>query len=71
MLEECSNFQGGTGGKIRENGPKTGNSLALCMEKWEILDQNFGKSPLVSIFRYSVTFLLQYKRIYHKKENVS
>ena len=45
MLGECPNFQGGTGGKIRENGPKTGNSLAIHVGKWEILDHNFGKPP--------------------------
>ena len=44
MLGESPNFQGGTGGKIRKNGRKTGNSLAMRMGKWEILDQNFGKS---------------------------
>ena len=52
---------------MRENGPKTGNSLALRTGKWEILDQNVGKSPLVSIFRHSITILLHYKRIYPKK----
>ena len=45
MLGECPNFQGGMGGKIRENGPKTGNSIAMRKGKWEIQDQNFGKSP--------------------------
>ena len=45
MLGEWPNFHGGTDGKIRENGPKTGNSLAMRMEKWEILYQNFGISP--------------------------
>ena len=55
MLGECPNFQGGTGGKIRENGPKTESSLAIRMKKWEILDQNFDKSPLVSSFRHSIT----------------
>ena len=39
-------FKGGTGGKIRGNGPKTGNFLAMSMGKWEFLDQNFGKFPL-------------------------
>ena len=43
------------GGKIRENGPKTGNSLAMRMGKWEILDQNFGKS-LVSILDIQLEF---------------
>ena len=33
------------GGKIRENGPKTGNFLSMRKGKWEVLDQNFGKSP--------------------------
>ena len=45
MLGECPNFQGGTGGKIRGNGPKTEKSLAMRKGKWEILDQKFGKSP--------------------------
>ena len=45
MLRGCSNFQSGKGGKIRENGPETGNSLAMRTGKREILDQNFGKSP--------------------------
>ena len=49
MLGEWPNFQGGTGGKIRENGPKTGTSLALHMGKWEILAHNFGKSPDIYI----------------------
>ena len=60
MLGECPNLQGGTGRKIRENEPKIGNSHAMGMEKLEILDQNFGKSPLISIFRHSITILLHY-----------
>ena len=50
------------GGKIRENGTKAGNSLAMRMGKWEILDQSFGKSILVSMFRHSITILLHYKK---------
>ena len=32
-------------GKIRENGPKTGNSFVVQAGKCTILDQNFGKYP--------------------------
>ena len=42
MLGERPNFQGGTTGKISENGPKTGNSFVMNIGKWEILDQAFG-----------------------------
>ena len=52
---------------MRENGPKTGNSYVMRKGKWEILDQDFEKSPLVSIFRHSITTVLHYKRIYPKK----
>ena len=47
------------GGKMRENRPKTGISLAMSMGKWEFLDQNFGRSNLVFIFRHLITILLQ------------
>ena len=66
MLGECPNFQGGTRWKNQGKWTKTGNSLAMRMGKWEILDQNFGKSP-GTIFRHLITILLHYKRIYSKK----
>ena len=47
MLGECPNFLGGIPGKIRENGPKTGNSFVIQAEKCAIaiLDHNSGKYP--------------------------
>ena len=67
MFGECLNFQGGWGEKIRENGSKTGNSLAMQVGKRGIPDQNFDKSSLVSIFRHSIAILSQYRKISPKK----
>ena len=48
---------------MRENGPKAENSFTMHAGKWENLDQNIGKSSLLSIFRYSVTIVSHYKKI--------
>ena len=52
MLGECPNFQGKMAEKIRENGPKTGNSFVMSIRKQYILDQNFDLSLLLFIFRH-------------------
>ena len=36
-------------------------------EKWAFLDQNFGKSALLSIFRHSIRILLHYQKLKPKK----
>ena len=43
-------FREGFAEKIRENGPKTGNSFVMNIGKRESSDQNFSKLPLLSIF---------------------
>ena len=67
MMGGCPNFQGGKAGNIRENGLKTGNSLAMQSGKWTTPDQNFGKSPLLSISRDLTTIILNYKKLLPKK----
>ena len=59
ILGECPNFQGGTA--YFKSG-KTGNSSMMQNEEWAILDQHFGKFPLLSIFR-QLQFPLRYKKL--------
>ena len=67
MLRECPNFQGGTGGKIMENGSKTGKFPCYAHGEEENSRSEFSQIPLVSISRHSITILLHYKKIYPKK----
>ena len=54
----CPNFQGGTAGKIRENGPKTGNSFIMQIEKVGNSRPGFWQVHLLTIFRHSTTIAL-------------
>ena len=56
-------FKEGQLEKIWEKGLKTGNSLVMQAGNCAILDQNFGKYPLLSSFRYPITVHFHSKKI--------